>query len=173
MGIEASYRRINAGEWHQLKQLLESASSLDGFDLYEAYATIADSDELRSSDRYLTIDKDWHALHAWKICDHASTRSLLPRPRSTPIHGLEAGTPNSWNRCSGSIPNWSDSSVMPPVKATWFCFHSIEGSGQLRSQTIKARPCSFSSGSTAGTEAARLPVFARPSRNFHVLDCRR
>jgi hypothetical protein len=61
MGIEASYRRINAAEWDQLQQLRQSSPPLDGFDLYEAYAGIADSDELRSSDRYLTIDKDWHA----------------------------------------------------------------------------------------------------------------
>jgi hypothetical protein len=63
MGIEASYRRINADEWSQLQHLLESYQSLDDFERYEAYARIADSDELRSSDRYLSIDKDWHALH--------------------------------------------------------------------------------------------------------------
>jgi hypothetical protein len=61
MGIEASYRRINAAEWDWLQQLQRSNPALGGFDRYEAYANIADSDELRSSDRYLTIDKDWHA----------------------------------------------------------------------------------------------------------------
>jgi hypothetical protein len=80
MGIEASYRRINAGEWNQLKQLQESASSLDGFDLYEAYATIADSDELRSSDRYLTIDKDWHALHVLLTGEISNPSNIPPFP---------------------------------------------------------------------------------------------
>ena len=59
MGIEASYRRINAAEWDKLQQLLKSYPTLDGEDRYEGYANIADSDELRSSDRYPTIDKDW------------------------------------------------------------------------------------------------------------------
>ena len=51
MGIEASHRRINGAEWDQLQRLQESSPPLDGFDLYEAYAAIADSDGLRSSAR--------------------------------------------------------------------------------------------------------------------------
>ncbi len=73
MGIEASYRRINAAEWDKLQQL-------DGFDCYEAYASIADSDELRSSDRYLSIDKDWHALHALLTGEISNPSSIQPVP---------------------------------------------------------------------------------------------
>jgi Domain of unknown function (DUF1877) len=80
MGIEASYRRINAGEWERLKQLQQSSAALDGFDLYEAYATIADSDELRSSDRYLTIDKDWHALHVLLTGEITKPSNMKPFP---------------------------------------------------------------------------------------------
>jgi Domain of unknown function (DUF1877) len=81
MGIEASYRRINATEWDQLRRLQESSSSLDGFDLYEGYAAIADSDELRSSDRYLTIDKDWHALHVLLTGEISNPSNMKPFPR--------------------------------------------------------------------------------------------
>ena len=64
MCVEASYRRLKADEWDQLQQLAETYQTLPPEDRYEAYARIADSDELRSSDRYLDIEKDWHALHA-------------------------------------------------------------------------------------------------------------
>ena len=37
IGIEASYRRINAVRWDQLRQLHKSYPTLDGFDRYEAY----------------------------------------------------------------------------------------------------------------------------------------
>jgi hypothetical protein len=80
MGIEASYRRINAAEWDQLQQLAESSQTLPGEDLYEAYAGIADSDELRSSDRFLTIDKDWHALHALLTGEISNPSSIQPVP---------------------------------------------------------------------------------------------
>jgi hypothetical protein len=80
MGIEASYRRLNAAEWDQLQQLQESDSTLDGFDRYEAYASIADSDELRSSDRYLTIDKDWHALHVLLTLEISNPSNIKPFP---------------------------------------------------------------------------------------------
>ncbi len=80
MGIEATYRRINAAEWDQLQRLQESDSALAGFDRYEAYASIADSDELRSSDRYLTIDKDWHALHALMTGEISDPSDIKPVP---------------------------------------------------------------------------------------------
>jgi hypothetical protein len=80
MGMEASYRRIDAAEWDKLQQLLKSYSALDGEDRYEAYASIADSDELRSSDRYLTIDKDWHALHALLTGEFSKPSNIQPVP---------------------------------------------------------------------------------------------
>ena len=57
-------------------------------------------------------------------CKHASIRSHLRQQRSTLIHDRAGGIPTSWNRCSGSTPSWSDSSVMRHERATWFCFHS-------------------------------------------------
>ena len=80
MGIEASYRRINAAEWDKLQQLLKAYETLDGFERYEAYSSIADSDELGSSDRYLTIDKDWHALHALLTGEISNPSDIKPVP---------------------------------------------------------------------------------------------
>ena len=80
MGIEASYRRINAAEWDQFQQLQESYPTLDDDDCYEAYANIADSDELRSGDRYLTIDKDWHALHVLLTGEISNPSNIPPFP---------------------------------------------------------------------------------------------
>jgi hypothetical protein len=102
MRIEASYRRISAAEWDQLQQLQESSPTLDGFGRYEAYASMP------------------RARSLWKICEHASIRSHSPKPGSTQIHDPAGGTSNNWNRCSGSTPSWSVSSVMPHVRATWF-----------------------------------------------------
>lgn len=92
MGIEASYRRINAEEWGQLQRLLQTCQTLDGFERYEAYAGIADSDELRSSDRYLTIDKDWHALHALltgQVSDPSEIQPVPPPLGNVVIGGKE------------------------------------------------------------------------------------
>ncbi len=80
MGIEASYRRINAAEWGRLQHLQEFYSTLDGFSRYEAYASIADSDEFRSSDRYVTIDKDWHALHVLLTGEISNPSAIQPAP---------------------------------------------------------------------------------------------
>jgi hypothetical protein len=80
MGIEASYRHIDAAEWDQLQQLQLSYPTLDGFDRYEAYACIADSDELRSSDRHLTIDKDWHILRVLPTGEISNPSNIPPVP---------------------------------------------------------------------------------------------
>ena len=80
MGIEASYRRISGAEWDRLQQLLEIYQTLDSWDRYEAYASIAESDELLSSDRYLSIDKVWHALHVLLTGEISSLSSIQPSP---------------------------------------------------------------------------------------------
>jgi hypothetical protein len=102
MGIEASYRRINAAEWDQLQQLQHSTPPLDGFDLYEAYASIADSDELRSSDRYLTIDKDWHALHVLLTGEISKPSDIQPVP--PPLGNVVmGGTETSFDSTYGKV----------------------------------------------------------------------
>lgn len=63
-----------------MTQLQETSSLLDGFDLHEAYAAIADSDDLRSSDRYLIIDKDCHALHALLTGEMTDPSKMQPIP---------------------------------------------------------------------------------------------
>ena len=75
-GIEASYRRINAAEWDESHRLVESYDTLAGEDRYEAYASIADSSELRT--RAMSVhdylidhnDFDWAQLlsgWAWQL----------------------------------------------------------------------------------------------------------
>ena len=80
MGIEASYRRINFAEWDQLRHLMESSEDSNADERYEAYASIADSDELRSSDRYLSIEKDWHALHVLLTGEMSNPSEIQPFP---------------------------------------------------------------------------------------------
>jgi hypothetical protein len=80
MGIEASYRRLTAGEWERLQQLFHGAEKLDPWERYEAYAAVARSDELMASDRYLSIDKDWHALHCLLTGQITGPSDIPPAP---------------------------------------------------------------------------------------------
>ena len=93
MGIEASYRSITAAEWAQLQPFVEADAEHDEWgEGYEAYANIADSDELRSSDRYLSIDQDWHALHVLLTGDMSSSpeaQSVPPPLGNVVIGGTE------------------------------------------------------------------------------------
>jgi len=90
MGIDANYRRITAAEWDQLRPFLESDEALDEWgEGYEAYANVADTDELRSSDRCLSIDKDWHALHVLVTGEMSSPSEIQPVP--PPLGNLVMG----------------------------------------------------------------------------------
>ena len=193
MGIEASYRRINPAEWDKLQQLFKSYSTLDGEDRYEAHANIADSDELRSSDRYLTIDKDWHALHALLTGEISNPSNIQPVPpplRNVVMGGTETPIDATYGKVRFLKPDevrdvadalskisvqelqarfdpiaftkaevysnprpggWDIEQLEsllwiylqlvgffrePHSRATWFCFHSIRGSEQLRSLPV-------------------------------------
>jgi hypothetical protein len=93
MSIAASYRRIPADEWEQVWRFLEfdqdSGARHEG---YEAYSTIAEAEELKSSDRYLNIDGDWHALHVLltgEICGLAEIEPAPPPLDNVVLGGTE------------------------------------------------------------------------------------
>lgn len=90
MGIEANYRRITAAEWEQLRPYVETDEEIDEWgEGYEAYANIADSDGMRSSDRFLSIDKDWNAIHALLTGDMGSISEI--QAVQTPLGNVVAG----------------------------------------------------------------------------------
>jgi hypothetical protein len=93
MSIEASYRRIPADDWDQLRPFLASDEALaDRHDVFEAYSTIADPDELKCTDRYLNIDGDWHALHVLltgEICGLAEIEPAPPPLDNVVLGGTE------------------------------------------------------------------------------------
>ena len=80
MGVEASYRRLTIDQWYKLQPFVEEDDGLgdEWGEANEAYRDIADSDELRSSDRYLSIDKDWHALHVLLTGDISHPSDIQP-----------------------------------------------------------------------------------------------
>src|SRR4051812_15963954 len=80
MGIEASYRRITPTEWEKIKNLVTGADALVGSQLEQAYLEFAYSEELTSSDRYLSIEKEWHALHALLTGDLSDPSENKPFP---------------------------------------------------------------------------------------------
>lgn len=80
MGIEASYRRITPSEWEKVQSLAVAEAAPSGYDLEEAYLEFAHSDELMSSNRYMSIDKEWHALHALLTGDVSDPSEIKPFP---------------------------------------------------------------------------------------------
>jgi Domain of unknown function (DUF1877) len=126
VGIEASYRRINAADWGKLQRLQES--TLDGEELYEAFASIADSDELRSSDRYLTIDKDWHALHVLLTGEISNPSNI--KPVSPPLgNAVTGGTETSFDATYGKVRFLKPDEVRAVADAL----------GQISVQDLRAR----------------------------------
>ena len=66
MSIEACYRRITPAEFARLQADPKAAASFFGTDpedLDDPEALLAKMQEQESSDRYLGIGTDWHALH--------------------------------------------------------------------------------------------------------------
>ncbi|MEH2153328.1 DUF1877 family protein [Nostoc sp.] len=63
MGIEASYRRVTPEEFEKLHNDAAYASVYFGDDLETDEEIYAYFEALRSSDRYLDLDKHWRSLH--------------------------------------------------------------------------------------------------------------
>ena len=80
MGIEASYRRITPAEWEHVRNLFSKENALSAHDLEDAYLEFAYSDELMSSERYFSLEKDWHALHVLLTGDVSNLAKIKPFP---------------------------------------------------------------------------------------------
>jgi hypothetical protein len=81
MSIEASYRRIPADQWDRLRPFLATDERLEvRGECYQAYSSIADSDELKSRGRYLNINGDWHALHVLLTGEIRGLADIEPAP---------------------------------------------------------------------------------------------
>ena len=79
MSIEASYRRVTPEEFARLQSDSKAAASFFGKsleDFDDPDQLLAEVQEQGSSDRYLTIGTDWHAVYAFvesfsSSCTHA------------------------------------------------------------------------------------------------------
>jgi len=80
MGVEASYRRITPREWEGWQGLASAGGLPPGSELESAFLEFKYSEELLSSDRYLDIQKEWHALHALLTGDFSSPSEIKPFP---------------------------------------------------------------------------------------------
>ncbi len=102
MGIEASYRRITPAEWEGVQGLVVAEDSPSGYSTEEAYLGFAHSDELMSSDRCLSIEKEWHALHALLTGDVSNPSEIQPYP--PPLGNVVmGGTETPFNATYGKV----------------------------------------------------------------------
>ncbi len=104
MSIEASYRRITPQEFKRLQadgKAVESffGTSLD--DLDDPEKLLARMQQQESSDRYLGIGTDWHALHFLLTGDS----ELKPHPLPPPPLGnvVQGGTETEWPCTYGHV----------------------------------------------------------------------
>jgi hypothetical protein len=104
MSIQASYRRLTSEEFTQLQMDPEAAASFFGTSL-EALdnpeVLLARMEELENSGRYLSIGKDWHALHFLLTGDG----TLEPHPLPPPPLGnaVQGGTDTEWECTYGHV----------------------------------------------------------------------
>jgi hypothetical protein len=107
MSITASYRRVTPQEFAKLQSDPKAASSffgtnLDELDLDNPEAMLAKMQEQERSNRYLDIDKDWHALHFLLTGDgglgERGTRPPLPLGNV-----VQGGTETEWECTYGRV----------------------------------------------------------------------
>ena len=104
MSIEASYRRVAPEEFTRLQSDAKAAESFFGTsleDLDDPEKLLARMQEQESSDRYLGIGKDWHALHFLLTGDG----ELQPHPLPLPPLGnvVQGGTETQWPCTYGHV----------------------------------------------------------------------
>jgi len=107
MSIEASYRRVTPRDFSKLQSDPKAASSffgtnLDDLDLDNPEALLAKMQEQESSNRYLGIGTDWHALHFLLTGDgELGERGAPPRP---PLgNAVQGGTETEWDCTYGHV----------------------------------------------------------------------
>ena len=104
MSIEASYRRVTPQEFARLQSDTKAAESFFGTsleDLDDPDKLLARIQEQESSDRYLGIGTDWHALHFLLTGDGG----LKPHPLPPPPLGnvVQGGTETQWPCTYGHV----------------------------------------------------------------------
>lgn len=104
MSIEASYRRVTPDEFTRLQGDAKAAESFFGTsleDLDDPEKLLARMQEQESSDRYLGIGTDWHALHFLLTGDG----ELKPHPLPPPPLGnvVQGGTETEWPCTHGQV----------------------------------------------------------------------
>ena len=112
MSIEASYRRVTPEEFARLQSDAKTAESFFGRnleDLDDPEELLVRMQEQESSDRYLGIGKDWHALHFLLTGDgELRPHPLTPPPLSNVVHG---GTNTPWPCTYGNVRSLSPDEV--------------------------------------------------------------
>ena len=104
MSIEASYRRITPLEFTRLQRDAKAAESFFGTsleDVDDPETMFARMQERESSDRFLGIGTDWHALHFLLTGDG----DLKPHPLPPPPLGnvVQGGTETQWPCTYGHV----------------------------------------------------------------------
>lgn len=118
MSIEASYRRVTPEELKRLQGDPKTAesffgTSLDSLD--DPKKLLAGMQEQESSDRYLGIGKDWHALHFLLTGDG----ELKPHPLPPPPLGdvVQGGTETQWECTYGHVRSLTPDEVRAVAEA--------------------------------------------------------
>jgi len=104
MSIEASYRRVTPQEFAHLQADVRAAESVFGpslEDLNDLAVLLSKMQERESSDRYLSIGTDWHALHFLLTGDG----ELKPHPLPPPPLGnaVQGGAETQWPCTYGNV----------------------------------------------------------------------
>jgi hypothetical protein len=112
MSIEGSYRRITPEEFTRLQEDPDAAASFFGTsleDLDNPEQLLAKMEELESSGRYLSIGKDWHALHFLLTGDGELKPHALPPPPLGNV--VQGGTETEWECTYGQVRSLSPEEV--------------------------------------------------------------
>ncbi|HXI70433.1 MAG TPA: YfbM family protein [Verrucomicrobiae bacterium] len=121
MSIEASYRRVTPHEFAKLQSDPKAASSffgtnLDDLELDNPEALLAKMQEQESSDRYLDIGKDWHALHFLLTGDGELGEHVTPPP--PPLGNVvQGGTETEWDCTYGHVRSLTPDEVRAVAEA--------------------------------------------------------
>ena len=118
MSIEASYRRVTPEELARLQSDASAAESFFGTsleDLDDPVKLLARMEEQESSDRYLSIGTDWHALHFLLTGDG----ELKPHPLPPPPLGniVQGGTETQWACTYGHVRSLTPDEVRAAAEA--------------------------------------------------------
>jgi hypothetical protein len=118
MSIEASYRRVTTEEFTRLQSDAKAAESYFGTsldDLDDPEKLLARMQEQESSDRYLGIGTDWHALHFLLTGDGELKPHALPPPPLGSV--VQGGTETVWPCTYGHVRSLTPDEVRAAADA--------------------------------------------------------